>query len=127
MRFLLILSIVFLMGCEKERNLIAPVEPPYETDETIIGSGSVKIIMGKYDTDVNIRFYTGNEETMRLVASHGNATIEMVNGGFRIGGFQIIGPQQNAIADASGQTDTERKLNLLLEACRKHGLIARGE
>jgi len=45
----------------------------------------------------------------------------------KINNKQVLGPQQPAISDASGQTDTERKLNLLLEACREHGLIARGD
>ena len=44
-----------------------------------------------------------------------------------IGGDQIIGPRQSAIADATGGTtvDTEARaaLNALLAACRAHGLI----
>jgi len=60
----------------------------------------------------------GNSDEAIRLKNNGTITIE---------GVQVLGPQQPAIEDASGQTDTERKLNLLLEACREHGLIARGE
>lgn len=43
---------------------------------------------------------------------------------YKVGGAQVVGGQQGAIADATDETDAVGKLNSLLAAMRTHGLIA---
>lgn len=47
-----------------------------------------------------------------------------IPGGINVGGTQVVGAQQPAIADATDTSDVVTQLNALLAALRLHGLIA---
>lgn len=150
MRLFLIFSIVLLIGCGKEREV---VKPEIQTQESYQRVGSPTQGGQIFERQINI---TASEFStlfqacikskaielweddipifiVRNIAGEGNlilycggiSSIEFDHMGIKIQGKKILGPQQPAIANASGWTDTERKLNLLLEACREHGLIDR--
>jgi len=101
---------------------------------TLYGNNKLMVIFGSDDRTGFLRVCDRlssaevfiDSRSIMLIDSNGNHKVELSNDGIlRINDEQVLGPQQPAIENASGQTDTERKLNLLLEACREHGLIAR--
>jgi hypothetical protein len=51
-------------------------------------------------------------------------TMNVQQSQYQSGGVQVVGSQQNAIANATNVTDVITQLNALLAACRTHGLIA---
>ena len=155
MRFLLILSIFLLIGCESNRQSGGPLQ----TETSYSLSNAPGVIYGV--TDIRIISKNGNiidlqGEGITLFNVQGTETVFIYGGqsqapyihlydpntgyckarisckdietagDYKIKGIQVLGPQLPAIEDASGSADTERKLNLLLEACREHGLIDRG-
>lgn len=62
---------------------------------------------------------TNHPECVEVVGSRSyNVPFE-----YKIGGQRIVGPRRPAIADATGAGDVVAQLNLLLAACRDHGLI----
>jgi len=152
MRFLLILSIILLIGCGEEREIVKPtvqVQKSYQkvgspTQGGQIFDRQINIIAEEFSTlfqacikskaielweDDSPVFIVRNVGGQgELILFYGNVeSISLRPLAISIEGEQVLGPQQPAIENASGWTDTQRKLNLLLEACREHGLIARGE
>ena len=154
MRFLLILSILFVLNCGKNDFLVPEVEAQTGEQEQELHSAETIELKGydKFDKSLflsgtgNIVLKRGSEERIIISIAEGYGEILIYDnqmtpivildyegvrlffgGRIKIDEKYVLGPQQQAIADASGPTDTERKLNLLLEACREHGLIARGE
>ena len=147
MRFLLILSIsiLFVLNCGKNDLLI----PESAASGGIkISTGSNRIEINKWgDIDALKSYCDGNAEFLlrsgvayfmaggsseRVVISTNGIVVTSpahmnTTNVYEVNGIQVVGAQQSAIEDASGQIDTEKKLNLLLEACREHGLIAQGE
>lgn len=93
----------------------------------LLGGGSVEAT--SYSTAGSI-FYgkalasqTGS--LIKLVDSADASVFEVTaSGAIKIGGNQVIGSQQSAIADATDAAAAISQLNLLLAAARTHGLIA---
>jgi len=152
MRFLPILSISFLLilNCGKNDFLIPEsaanggLETATEQTKIKIETyGGVQAWLASYYNDVvrveivgNVMVFRNSSSSLKLQLSdvailgetgtyiHMKSYIK-TDDMFKVGANQVVGPQQPAIEDASGSADTERKLNLLLEVCREHGLIAR--
>lgn len=70
---------------------------------------------------------TGNVNAVGNFNITGSLTISSnfgVASGFKVAGTQVVGPQQAAVANATGAGDVVAQLNSLLAKLRTHGLIA---
>lgn len=155
MRFLLILSIFLLIGCEKDE---LPVESRPQLAGDVAISDGERIKIGNFYGQPTLEFYDSNNnligrilggptyvsfdtndgryeavispEVIRVGVFAGNAIMLRASSTKRylqIDGNQVIGARQPAIADATSPEDAVRAINELLAAYREHGSIARGE
>lgn len=152
---LLIILILFLIGCESDR----PTDSPLQAEASYSLTNVPGVVYG--ETDIRIISKNGNiidlqAEGITLFNAQGTETVFIYGaqtkepyihlydpntgyckariscngietaGSYKIKGIQVLGPQQPAIADATSPEDMVRKFNLLLEALRVHGIIVRG-
>jgi len=126
----------------EDRDLTAPPGTPTEGDLYIVGAGATGVWAGEdgklahyvggawafYPPRTGWRVWLKDEAVEARYTGSTWVAGEVRAATVLVSGTQVVGAQQNAIADATGGTtvDAEARaaLNALLAACRAHGLIA---